>query len=99
MSITLEIGQLRTLLVNVYCPYDYRKEALSQGFRRCMLVIGDFVDPKIFIIVIFPGRFFKEREDILSRSNMVIGNVIKLPAESFTYISKITFVVLAGWST
>ena len=75
MAINLKLGRLKTLLINVYCPCDYRNEESLLNFRSCMADLSNILGSKIFDSVLIAGdfnsdpnkgRFFNETEALLN---------------------------------
>ena len=92
----LNFDNKKYLLINIYCPCDYRNEDSYIKFMSTMndlsnicqtyafdeiIVAGDFnCDP-------IRGRFFSQATSFMERHSLVMVDLNRLPNDSFTYVS------------
>ena len=106
ISIKLKQQNQSTLLMNVYCPCDYRNEESLLKYKSCMADISNILQEKNYDEVVisgdlncdkYKGRFFVELHKLLSDFDLTAEDISQLRADSFTYVT--AFVAQVGLTT
>ena len=96
ISVKLKQQNLTTLLMNVYCPCDYRNEESLLKYKSCMADISNILQEKNYDEVVISGdlncdknkgRFFVELHKMMRDFSLTAEDIAQLPTDSFTYVS------------